>query len=95
MNSSNLKDKLIKIERTINVYAKDGDEPIEEVNIDIVPFEILKEIVPPTKEDPLLYDGYGLDEKQMNLINSYLQNRILADFKAYNYILVCGAIYDW
>ena len=102
MNRS-LKEKLIRVERTINIYTKNVDEPleeinidhIEEINIDDIPFERLKEIVLPKEDDPLLYDGYELDENQISAINYYLQVRIVPDFKIYNYILVCGGIYDW
>jgi hypothetical protein len=91
----NLKDKLLRVERTINAYLKNEDEPTEEINIDIIPFDKLKEIVPPKQDDPLLYYGYELESKQIDLINSFLKNKIEPDFNRYNYILVCGGIYDW
>ena len=94
MASGSLK-KLRSVERTINIYSKDGDDPLEEINIDNIPFEKLREIIPPKEDDPLLYDGYSLEEKQIALINYYLQNKIVPDFEKYNYILECYGIYDW
>lgn len=91
----NLKDKLLRVERSVNVYLKNADEPTEEINVDTIPFDKLIEIVPPTLDDPLLYDGYELERKQIDLINSFLKNKIEPDFNMYSYILVCGGIYDW
>ena len=95
MQIKNLKDKLIRVERTVNVYLKDGSEPLYEINIDTVPFNNLLEIVPPTEDDPLLYDGYELEPEQINSINHFLIDKIVPDFKVYTYILVAGGIYDW
>ena len=95
MESSSLKDKLIRVERSINIYSKDGDELLEEISVDNIPFERLKEIVPPKEDDPLLYDGYSLEENQVKDINLYLEKQIVPNFKLFNYILVCGGIYNW
>ncbi len=90
-----LKEKLIKVERTVNVYLKNEDIPTTEVNVDIIPFSKLLEIIDPHKDDPLLYDGYKLRKKQLLEINQYLTNKITPNFKKYNYILVCGGVYNW
>jgi hypothetical protein len=95
MESNNLLDKLLRVERTINIYRNEDDELLQEINVDSIPFEKLKEIVPPGDDDPLMYDGYDLDNEQLNKINSYLVEKIEPDFKLYSYILVCGGIYDW
>jgi hypothetical protein len=90
---SNLKDKLIKIERTINIYNK-KNELIREVDIE-VPIDKLKEIIQPNQEDPGLYDGYKLDIEQLELLNIYLKEKIIPSFKNYSYFLITGGIYDW
>lgn len=95
MESNNLNDKLIRVERTVNIYAKKGSEPLEEINIDTISFSMLKEIVAPEKDDPLLYDGYDLDANQLDKINKLIDGKIKPNHKLYNYILVCGGIYNW
>lgn len=85
MHNQNLRDKLLRIERTICCYLKNGDELLWEINADNIPFERLREIVPPNEDDPLLYDGYELDENQIASINAFLEKEIIPDFKVYNY----------
>jgi hypothetical protein len=53
MQSKNLNDKLIRVERTINIYRSDDNVSIEEINLDAIPFNTLKEIVIPKNDDPL------------------------------------------
>ena len=92
----NLNDKLVKVERTINVYLKNENEPLHEINVDVVPFDKLKEIVPPKDDDPLMYDGYWLKKEQIDAINAFLKDKkINPDFQTHDYILVCGGICDW
>jgi hypothetical protein len=43
--TSRLKDKLLRVERTINIYTKDGGEPLQEIPVDNIPFEKLKDAV--------------------------------------------------
>jgi hypothetical protein len=95
MAANNLQDKLVRVERTINVYTKDGDESLQEIPIDNISFEKLKDIVPPKEDDPLLYDGYILTEEQLNELNKFIERKIKPDFGLYTYILVCGGIYNW
>ena len=95
MQQRDLLKKLLRVERTVNVYYVESDELLEEINIDNIPFDELKKIVPPTADDPLLYDGYELDIIQVEKINFYLSKKIVTDFNLYTYILVCGGIYNW
>jgi len=95
MESKNLLDKLERVERTINIYRISDDELISEINIDEIEFDLLTKIVPPPIEDPLLYDGYLLDEEQLVVFNSYMNNKIDLRIDLYYYILVCGGIYNW
>jgi hypothetical protein len=88
--------KLISIERTINVCNSKDDELLEEHNIDDIPFEQLKTIVVPKDDDPLLYDGYVLTEDQLKALNNIMKgNKILPDYTTCFYVLECSGIYDW
>jgi hypothetical protein len=95
MQEKKISDKLVRVERTINIYKNENDNLFDEINIDFIPFDELKKIVPPKEDDPLLYDGYELDAKQLEDINAYLTEKIKPNFDLYSYILVCGGIYDW
>jgi hypothetical protein len=96
MKSGNLHDKLVRVERTINVYDNNNDdELLKEINIDFIPFDELKSIVIPIEDDPLLYLGYRLNNDQIMRLNSYLLEKITPDFSQFTYILVPGGIYDW
>ena len=54
MKSPNLKDKLVRVERAVNIYKQHNDL-VEEINIDIVPLNTLSNIVPPQEGDaPIL-----------------------------------------
>ena len=64
-----MNDKLIRVERTINIYNNSDNTSIKEINVDNIPFDTLKEIVVPKDDDPLLFDGYVLDAKQLERIN--------------------------
>ena len=86
--------KLIRVERSIEIYNR-NEELISEISVDLIPFDELKEIVPPNEDDPLLYDGYVLDISQLSMLNNYLSEIIKADFTLYSYVLTCGGIYDW
>ena len=93
MGSNKLSDKLLRVERTVNVYRNENDELLQEVNVDVIPFETLKEIVPPDKDDPEMFEGYRLTADQLNKINTYLIEEIVPDFNLYVYILFCAGIY--
>jgi hypothetical protein len=95
MQSKNLNDKLIRVERTINIYNNDDNTPVKEINADVIPFNTLKKIVIPKEDDPLLYDGYVLDANQLKAINNFLKNKIAPNFVLYFYVLECTGIYDW
>ena len=93
MKLNNLNDKLIRIERTINIY-NENNELIKEINIDI-PIKKLKNIVLPKEDDPLLYDGYVLSREQLENINSHIKDKILPNFESNSYVLECTGIYNW
>ncbi|MCG2618199.1 hypothetical protein LZZ85_28120 [Terrimonas sp. NA20] len=83
---------LPKVERWIETYDKGSRDSIHEINVDIIPFEKLKEIVPPKSDDPLLYDGYILDANQIEQLNFFIEQKILPDFSKYYYVLDCASV---
>ena len=87
-------DKIIQIERSVNIYRNKDDEVVEEIVIDI-PLATLKEIVTAKEDDPELYEGYVLEEQQLEKINQLLENKIPPDFNLYYYVLEATGIYDW
>ena len=86
--------KIIQIERTIGIYRNDDDGVEEEIVIDIS-LEDLKSIVVAKDDDPELYEGYILNDQQLEQINTHLENKIIPDFNLYYYVLEATGIYDW
>ena len=86
---------MIRVERTKAVYKKQDDESFEEINIDAIPFETIKNIVTPKSDDPLLYDGYSLNKNQIQTWNTFLNKKIEYDLELNSYILLCTGLYDW
>ena len=95
MASTDLLDKLERVERSLNIYSNENKDLIEEINIDFLPLEKLKSIVTPRDGDSLLYLGYILDEEKLKSINDALGGKIKPDFKLYYYVLECTGIYNW
>jgi hypothetical protein len=93
MGSNKIEHKLQRVERTINIY-KLNNKMVDEINIDHIPFEMLKRIVNPKEDDPLLYDGYILNAQQLENFNRFIDNKIVNDFELYFYVLECSGIYD-
>ena len=89
-----LGDKLIKIERSIQVSRNSDDGLLENILLDISLDELLN-IVTAKEDDPELFDGYMLDENQIEKLNNFSERQIQPDFKSYWYVLVCLGIYDW
>lgn len=87
--------KLLRVERTINIYNKADNTFLKEINVDIIPFNILKTIVMPKNDDPLHYDGYALSLNQIEEINKFLKEKIIPNFSDFFYVLECSGIYDW
>ncbi len=81
-----------KLERWIDVCKIGTYEATFEINVDIIPFEKLLEIVVPRKDDPLLYEGYILNENQLRSIQTLLKQHISIDLKTFTYTLVCASV---
>ncbi|TAL45882.1 MAG: hypothetical protein EPN92_06905 [Chitinophagaceae bacterium] len=87
-------DKIVEIERSVNIYQNSDNELVEEIIIDI-PLEKLKEIVTAKEEDPSLYEAYLLNDQQLEKINLLLEKKIEPDFTQFFYVLEAAGIYDW
>ena len=87
--------KLIRVERSIAKYNIAYKDIISDENIDEISLNILLSIVTPNEDDPLLYDGYVLNEKQLLEINNHLNNKLTFDFNSFYYVLECAGIYDY
>lgn len=83
---------LPKVERWIEIYDKKNRDSIQEINVDIIPFEKLIEIVSPKSDDPFLYDGYILDGTQIEQLNLFIEQKISPDSSKYYYALDCASI---
>ncbi|HEX2847206.1 MAG TPA: hypothetical protein VHN59_11705 [Chitinophagaceae bacterium] len=83
---------LPKVERWIGVRNKRNRKVLQEINVDVIPFEKLKEVVTPEKDDPLLYDGYVLDAKQIDQLNFFIEEKVVPDFSKCEYMLECASV---
>jgi hypothetical protein len=87
---------LLGVTRSVIVYDNKSEEQSKEVRNDrFIAFEVLKGIVPPPSDDPLLYEGYVLTNSQLEAINSYLLEEIAINFDVNYYVLECFGVYDW
>jgi hypothetical protein len=84
---------LIKVERSLNIYRKSGNNSESEFLLDI-PFEIITTIVASKEDDPLLYDGYILNEEQVNQFAIRIGQKIIVDLNEYFYVLECAGVYE-
>lgn len=81
-----------KLERWIDVCKTGTYEATFEINVDTIPFERLLQIVTPRDDDPLLYDGYILNENQLRSIQFLLERDISIDLKTFTYVLIYASV---
>lgn len=79
----------MKIERLITVFDNDTERLKEEINIDYIDLEQLKEMFNPPSDDPLMYNVYEIQHDHIPAINKLLKNRIEFDFSANAYYIEC------
>lgn len=89
-----MKNKLINVERFLNIYRKSDEDYEKEILLNI-PFNIIASIIPPSEKDPLLYEGYELDKEQLLKFTALIDEHIVIDFDKCLYVLECVGIYDW
>jgi hypothetical protein len=83
-----LKNKiLMKIERIISYFDKKTEKLIGEYNVDHISLEVLKEIIKNRKNDPLMYEAYGINKNQAQRLSQYIDLKF--DFNHYIYELDC------
>ena len=87
--------KLIKLEREVWVYRNSDDKLLEEILVEVSKDE-LQEILYPYEhdDDPEFYEGYILNEKQLQYLIETNNLKLKPDFKLYEYILQTHGIYD-
>ena len=86
---------LIRVERSIAKYNINDEHIVSEENIDSISLKFLLSIVTPSDDDPLLYEGYILSEKQLMELNNHCNNKLVFDLDSYYYVLECDGIYDY
>ena len=79
----------MNIQRVISVYSKRTQELKEEIVIDIISLDQLKEIFISKSDDPLMYDPYPIWPKQAKEINKLLATKIVFDFIDNFYSVEC------
>ncbi len=86
--------KLLRVEREIEVFDRENNKEIAAFNIDHISLEQLLTIFKPNESgDPLLYDPYKISESQLMILNSFLKEPIIYDSYCY-YVLACLGIYE-
>jgi len=88
-------EKLVRVERFIEINKKGTSEVKQEINVDHITLEQLLDIFEPYERgDPLLYDPYSIDEEKLKRLNFYLQTPISYEESKHDYILACFGIYE-
>lgn len=79
----------MEMQRYISAFDKESEKMIQEINIDFIPFQALKEIFNPKDDDPLMYDPYSINRNESILLNQYMNPHVGFDFDKYIYQLDC------
>ncbi|MBP1615009.1 MAG: hypothetical protein H6Q13_2457 [Bacteroidetes bacterium] len=82
----------MEIVRLISWFERKSDKLVGDYNIDDVDFEILKSIVKPKKEDPLMYYPYTMNKKQISKLKQFIN--IEFDLENYVYEIGCFQILE-
>jgi hypothetical protein len=54
----------------------------------------LKSIITPKSDDPMLYEGYVLNQMQLDQLQPFLTQKIVYNFDNYYYVAECYGIYE-
>ena len=79
----------MKIERLLTVFDKKTDRLKEEINIDYVDVNKLKEIFNPSIDDPLMYMVYEVTEGLIPKISELITDKVVFDLQNYLYYVEC------
>jgi hypothetical protein len=93
--NESLREKLVRVEYIINVYKKNIEEPIQEIQLNNITIDKIKQIVTLSQDDPLMYDGYELNATQLNELSNVSAIKIIPDFVMNSYVLESVGIYNW
>lgn len=86
--------KLLRVEREILVYRTSDDKLMEEIPVNASKEELTKILYPYEHDnDPDFYDGYVLNEKQVQYFISTNSLQLKPDFNSYEYILQAHGVY--
>lgn len=80
----------MKIERMISKYSKKSEELIEEISINNIELQILKNIFNPPSSDQAMYNPYEIKKAESVEIDNFVH--IEYDFENYSYYLECFEI---
>lgn len=78
-----------KIERIISVFKKDDESLVDEINVDHLSIEMLRNIFNPSDDDIELYDVYPIDSIKASQLEKLMNVKF--DFNTYIYQLDCFA----
>lgn len=79
----------MNVTRYISVYERVGDKLLQEFNVDIIPFEKLKETVTANDDDPELYHNYKMSFNQLEQFSKYIPSLLPIDFDNVDVWLEC------
>lgn len=92
MNENDLLGRLERVERTLRIYDNSSEDILQELEVSASVDE-LKRVVVPKEGDDQLYDGYLLDELQLNKLKELLGYTFEPDFNKNYYVLECQGVY--
>jgi hypothetical protein len=61
-----------QVRRVITVFRRGCDNREFQTDVTVIPFELVRKVVPPGPDDPLLYDCYELNPDQLTALAAYL-----------------------
>lgn len=81
--------KCMIIERNIVIYDNSTDKLVDEINVDYLNLELLKEIFKPPVEDPMMFFVYDIDEKLFQKLQPHLKIVLNYDSVKFAFQLEC------
>jgi len=77
----------MKIYRKITKYSKKTEELLDEFDVSLLKIKWLKKLFLPSKNDPLMYNVYSINEYESNKLKEYLELEF--DLNNFDYFLEC------
>jgi len=79
----------MKVQRVISFYEKEGNELLNQIEID-ADLDMLNKIWTPFEDDPLFYMSYPIDEKKADLLEKVY--KVEFDLNRYDVFLECYSV---